>query len=65
MESYTVVTINIFAAYRSPTNFVDRNTYRPDRWLDDPQSTSDNRGVFLPFSIGSQSCIGKQEVGRS
>lgn len=55
----TVVTINMLAAYRSPTNFADPNSYHPERWLGDPRYASDNRNVFQPFSVGPRNCIGK------
>ncbi|KAF6217455.1 hypothetical protein HO133_006793 [Letharia lupina] len=40
-------------------NFADPTTYRPERWLGDPQYASDDRSVFQTFSVGPRSCIGK------
>lgn len=48
-------------ALRSPSNFVDPETYIPERWLDDanPRFTQDDKAMFEPFSVGPRNCIGK------
>ena len=55
----TGVSINQYAAYHSLTNFVDPETFVPERWLSDPRYVSDNQEVFHPFSYGPRNCIGK------
>ncbi|KAM0801503.1 toxin biosynthesis cytochrome P450 monooxygenase [Usnea florida] len=48
-------------AFRSPTNFVDPDTYIPERWLKDADSrfAKDDKAVFEPFMVGPRNCIGK------
>ncbi|KAJ6011677.1 Cytochrome P450 monooxygenase aclL [Penicillium canescens] len=57
----TSVTVNLFAAFRSPLNFRRPDEFLPERWLKDcpPEFRSDNRSVFQPFSIGARNCLGK------
>ncbi|KAE8390154.1 cytochrome P450 [Aspergillus alliaceus] len=57
----TSVTVNLFAAFRSPLNFHRPNEFIPERWLKDspPEFQSDKRSVFQPFSTGTRSCLGK------
>ncbi|MCJ1402115.1 hypothetical protein MMC11_005334 [Xylographa trunciseda] len=50
----TSVSIPHFAAYRSPANFSDPDTFRPDRWGRVRESL-----VFQPFSYGPRNCVGK------
>ncbi|KAK5992617.1 Cytochrome P450 monooxygenase TwmD [Cladobotryum mycophilum] len=55
-----------FALARSPRNFRDPLTFRPERWLPekhplyDPQFADDNRKGFQPFSQGPRMCAGKE-----
>lgn len=48
-------------AFRSPSNFVDPDTYIPERWLEgaDPRFAQDDKAVFEPFMVGPRNCIGK------
>ena len=56
----TGVHLNQFAAYRSPRNFHDPDTFTPERWLGvDPRFESDRREVLQPFAMGPRNCIGK------
>jgi len=56
----TSVTINIWAANRSTSNFHRPTEFLPERWLKDPpvEFREDRRSVLNPFSIGSRNCIG-------
>jgi cytochrome P450 len=48
-----------YAAYRSPLNFVDPNSYRPERWLGEIPFEKDQRGVVQSFGLGPRNCIGQ------
>ena len=50
--------------YRSPSNFVDPDTFIPERWLHDadPRFAQDNKAAFEPFMVGPRNCIGKTWV---
>ena len=47
---------------RSPANFVEPNSFLPDRFLPDPlrpaKFANDNRGTQKPFRLGSRYCMG-------
>ena len=55
----TGVHLNQYAAYRSPRNFRDPDTFAPERWLGDPRFERDRREVLQPFAMGPRNCIGK------
>ncbi|KAL9097591.1 MAG: hypothetical protein Q9165_000487 [Trypethelium subeluteriae] len=55
----TLVAVSHLAAYRSPRNFKDPDSFVPERWLGDPVYADDNKAVFQPFNIGPRSCIGR------
>ncbi|MCJ1284882.1 hypothetical protein MMC26_004219 [Xylographa opegraphella] len=55
----TGVQLNQFAAYHSPANFRDPETFDPARWMGDERYASDRREVLQPFSVGARNCIGK------
>lgn len=54
-----VVYVTQYSAYRSPLNFRDPDDFKPERWLNDEDFTSDNLAVVQPFITGPYSCIGK------
>lgn len=56
----TSVTINLWAANRSTSNFHRPAEFLPERWLKNPSDEfrEDRRSVLNPFSIGSRNCIG-------
>ncbi|KAI4270641.1 MAG: hypothetical protein LQ337_006560, partial [Flavoplaca oasis] len=46
---------------RSPTNFVEPNTFIPERWLPDadPKFDADRKDAQEPFMVGPRNCLGK------
>ncbi|KAJ5292005.1 hypothetical protein N7478_001256 [Penicillium angulare] len=61
----TRLSVHHSAAYWSPINFHEPQSFIPERWLpnvkNDPSSPffSDRRDVMQPFSVGPRNCIGK------
>ncbi|GAM91093.1 hypothetical protein ANO11243_091400 [Dothideomycetidae sp. 11243] len=53
------ISISQQATYRDPANFLNPDTFDPQRWLDDPKYEKDNRSSFQPFSFGPRNCVGK------
>ncbi|OJK01152.1 hypothetical protein ASPACDRAFT_26403, partial [Aspergillus aculeatus ATCC 16872] len=51
------VGVGIYAAHHNPTIYPQPFQFDPDRWLVD--DTGDVRSAFMPFSLGTRSCIGK------
>ncbi|KAL8989743.1 MAG: hypothetical protein Q9177_001441 [Variospora cf. flavescens] len=47
--------------FRSPLNFVEANTYIPERWLPeaDPKYDADRKRAYEPFMVGPRNCLGK------
>ncbi|KAL9026816.1 MAG: hypothetical protein Q9196_004572, partial [Gyalolechia fulgens] len=47
--------------FRSPSNFVEPNTYCPERWLPEADSKydADRKEAHEPFMVGPRNCIGK------
>lgn len=50
--------------FRSPSNFVEPDTYVPERWLPeaDPKYSADRKEAHEPFMVGPRNCIGKPWV---
>ncbi|KAL8670590.1 MAG: hypothetical protein Q9168_004883 [Polycauliona sp. 1 TL-2023] len=46
---------------RSPINFVEPNTFVPERWLPDadPKFDADRKDAQEPFMVGPRNCLGK------
>ncbi|QSZ28521.1 hypothetical protein DSL72_003019 [Monilinia vaccinii-corymbosi] len=56
----TTVSVNLWAAFQSETNFTDPGTFIPERFMGDERFASDNFQAFEPFSLGPRNCIGRQ-----
>lgn len=51
------------AAFKSPKNFKDPQSFVPERWLPNTGYEDDRKDVFQPFSFGPRNCLGKKYVG--
>lgn len=60
----TIVGTSLYTMQRNPEYFYQPNSFRPERWLVDPDTgvseESVNRGhqAFAPFGIGPRKCVG-------
>jgi cytochrome P450 len=61
----TSVYVSQHAANHSARNFIDADSYVPERWLGDEKYKDDKREVVNPFSFGPRNCLGKKYVGVS
>jgi len=55
----TSVYVSQHATNHSPRNFVDPDTYVPERWLGDARYAADKKAAYNPFSFGARNCLGK------
>ncbi|KAE8153754.1 benzoate 4-monooxygenase cytochrome P450 [Aspergillus avenaceus] len=57
----TSVSMAYFSAFRAKSNFVDPDSFIPERWLEnrDPRFEFDKREALQPFSYGPRNCLGK------
>lgn len=57
----TTVSVYSWAATHSATNFVDPESFIPERWMEDKDSqyVGDRKDASQPFSLGPRGCIGK------
>lgn len=57
---HTSVTMNLWAANRSASNFYRPTEFLPERWLKDGPAMfdGDNKPALNPFSVGPRNCIG-------
>ncbi|RJE27123.1 Cytochrome p450 [Aspergillus sclerotialis] len=51
------VAVGVFSVHHNPTYYPNPFRFDPDRWLTD--GSRETRAAFMPFSIGTRSCIGK------
>ncbi|KAM4067811.1 cytochrome p450 [Hirsutella rhossiliensis] len=61
----THLSVYPWATFQNPANFVEAESYIPERWLPathpryEGRFAADKRAVFKPFSYGPRDCIGK------
>ncbi|OCK84504.1 isotrichodermin C-15 hydroxylase [Lepidopterella palustris CBS 459.81] len=55
----TSVYVSQHAAYHSSRNFVDPESFVPERWLGDKRFADDKKATYQPFSFGPRICLGK------
>ncbi|KAL4863247.1 hypothetical protein BDV12DRAFT_177740 [Aspergillus spectabilis] len=58
----TVVGVNAWVSHYDETVFPDAKTFRPERWIeaeDDPVKLKVMNEVYMPFGLGSRTCLGK------
>ncbi|OBT45682.1 hypothetical protein VE00_03948 [Pseudogymnoascus sp. WSF 3629] len=56
----TIVGVNTWVAHANASVFGDdAKTFRPERWLEDDETTSMLNKFWMPFGVGSRTCIGK------
>ena len=54
-----------WATHHSPRNFIDHDTFKPQRFLPaahplyDMRYSGDNKAAFMQFAAGPRDCIGK------
>lgn len=54
------VSIPIYAASNSPTNWIRPDEFIPERWLgENPEFDGDKRDASQPFQLGPRACIGR------
>lgn len=64
MTLQSIVAINLQNIQNAPDNWVDPETFFPERFLDkahpyyEPRFLNDNKEAFHPFSIGPRNCLG-------
>lgn len=57
------VSISLYSAFHSSTDFKEPDSFIPERWLSGPESSefvSDQKDAFRPFSYGPRNCLGQQ-----
>ncbi|KAI1503169.1 cytochrome P450, partial [Biscogniauxia marginata] len=55
----TVVAIHQWAINHNKTHFKDAHSFRPQRWLYDPEFSTDHLEAMQPFHTGPRNCIGR------
>jgi cytochrome P450 len=55
----TLVSVSPMTVQRDARNFTHPDQFIPERWLDGSKETC-NKDAWIPFSIGSYGCVGKQ-----
>ncbi|KAF6839218.1 cytochrome p450 [Colletotrichum plurivorum] len=55
----TTVAVHQWAIHHNEAYFRDPFSFRPERFLADPDFASDNREAFQPFHLGPRNCLGR------
>ncbi|RFU80503.1 cytochrome p450 monooxygenase [Trichoderma arundinaceum] len=55
----TAVSISQWPANHSSRNFLEPETFAPERFLGDARFDNDNKNILNPFSFGPRNCLGK------
>ncbi len=55
----TVVSMQCYTTQRDPTAFGNPNDFLPERWMDAENVTDAMKTLYMPFSLGSRACLGK------
>ncbi|KAJ5643138.1 cytochrome P450 monooxygenase [Penicillium longicatenatum] len=55
----TIVALHHWALYHNEKHFTDPNSYRPERFLGDPQYKNDDFDILQPFNVGPRNCLGR------
>ena len=56
------VGVGVYAIHHNPDYWADPFTYKPERWLrvaNGSNRSTDAKQTYVPFNIGSRSCVGK------
>ncbi|KAF6813197.1 cytochrome P450 [Colletotrichum sojae] len=53
------VGVHIYATHTSPVHFRDPLSFRPERWLGDPEYAGDHLDASAPFGVGPRNCLGR------
>ncbi|KAF1952725.1 benzoate 4-monooxygenase cytochrome-like protein P450 [Byssothecium circinans] len=56
----TLVSLNQYPAFRSPSNFTHPSSFIPERFLPSTPFPDDNISVFEPFLVGRHKCMGQK-----
>jgi cytochrome P450 len=59
----TQVSLHPYAAHHSSENFVEAETFAPERWMTESGGSAkyapDDKASLIPFSLGWRNCLGK------
>ncbi|OLN96220.1 Isotrichodermin C-15 hydroxylase 11, partial [Colletotrichum chlorophyti] len=55
----TLVQVWHWPVFHNPQHFALPDSFIPERWLDDPRFSGDQKESFQPFSVGPRNCIGR------
>jgi cytochrome P450 len=58
--SQTLVSVNQYPTFRSPSNFTRPDSFIPERFLDASPFLNDRLDAFMPFLLGRHKCLGQK-----